>query len=330
MMIYPLKFQPIYKERLWGGTLLREVFGRETPEGKRIGESWELSDLPDDKSVISNGEFANQTLESVIRKYPEEITGSKQAGPFPLLVKFLDCGEVLSVQVHPDETACKRLGKGESKTECWYIISAKPGAVIYKGLKKSVTREQFSKAVKEGTVEKTLNKIEVNTGQCYYLPAGTPHAIGAELLVAEIETPSDTTFRIFDWNRVDENCKPRPLHINEALESIHFDRPSDELVATTIGRLVDCEFFKIDKGRQMRNSEVLLSADSTPDNNFRGQASSPQAGLMKTMIIISGSGTITGEINNVEFKSGETILIPAAYEGVLRFSAETEYLTVTT
>jgi mannose-6-phosphate isomerase len=312
MQVYPLKIQPIYKERIWGGTLLREVFGRETPKGKRIGESWELSDLPDDKSVITNGEFANQTLESLIRKYPQEITGSKQACPFPLLVKFLDCGEVLSVQVHPDEAACKRLGKGEPKTECWYIVSAKPGAVIYKGLKKGVTRKQFSKAIKDGTVEQTLRKIKVKAGQCYYLPAGTPHAIGAGLLIAEVETPSDTTFRIFDWNRIDENGRPRPLHINEALESIHFDRTSDELAVTTIGRLVDCEFFKVDKGHQMRNSEVLLSA-----------------GLMKTMIIISGSGTITGGGNTVEFKPGQTVLIPAAYEGVLRFSAETEYLTVT-
>ncbi len=314
MQVYPLKFQPIYKERLWGGTLLREVFGRETPKGKRIGESWELADLPQDKSVIANGEFANQTLESVIRKYPKEITGSEKfATPFPLLVKFLDCGEVLSVQVHPDEATCKRLGKGESKTECWYIVRQEPGAVIYEGLKKGITKEQFAKAIKDRTVEQTLRKIKVKAGQCYYIPAGMPHAIGAGLLVAEVETPSDTTFRLFDWNRVDESGKPRPLHIKEALESIDFGRTGDELPATTIGRLVDCEFFKVDKGHQMRNSEVLLSA-----------------GQMKTLIIISGSGTITGVNNTVEFKPGDTILIPASYRGVLRFSAETEYLTVTT
>jgi mannose-6-phosphate isomerase len=329
MQVYPLKFQPIYKERLWGGTLLREVFGRETPKNKRIGESWELSDLPDDKSVITNGEFAGQMLESVIRKYSEEITGSKQAGPFPLLIKFLDCGEVLSVQVHPDEATCKRLDKGESKTECWYIVSAKPDAVIYGGLKKGITGEQFSKAIKDGRVEQILRKIEVKAGQCYFIPAGMPHAIGAGLLVAEIETPSDTTFRIFDWNRVEKDGRPRPIHINEALESIHFDTPADSagspqgdgLEVTTIGRLVDCEFFKVDKGHQMRNSEVLLSADST---------SSPQAGQMKVLIFVSGSGTITGGSKSIEFKPGETFLIPAAYEGVLRFSAETEYLIVTT
>jgi mannose-6-phosphate isomerase len=314
MHVYPLKFQPIYKERIWGGTILREVYGREMPKGKRIGESWELADLPDDKSIIVTGEFANQTLESVIRKYPKEITGSKEFElPFPLLAKFLDCGEVLSVQVHPDEAACKRLGMGNFKAECWYIVRARPGTMIYIGLKEGVTRERFSKAIKDRTVDQALKKIEVKPGQCYYLPAGIPHAIGAGLLVAEIETPSDTTFRIFDWNRVDENGTPRPLHINEALESIHFDSADNNIQATTAGRLIDCEFFKVDKGHQMRNCEILLSA-----------------GQMKTLIFLSGFGTIAGGVNTVEFKAGETLLIPAAYEGVMRFSTETEYLTVTT
>jgi mannose-6-phosphate isomerase len=329
MQIYPLKFQPIYKQRIWGGTLLREVFGRDTPKGKRIGESWELADLPQDQSIIANGEFTGQTLESVIRKYPKETTGLGLPLPFPLLVKFLDCGEVLSIQVHPDEATCKRLGRGNFKAECWYIVKAKPGAIIYKGLKEGVTRERFSRAIKEGTVEQTLRKIEVKAGQCYYLPAGIPHALGTGLLIAEIETPSDTTFRIFDWNRVDENGKPRPLHINEALESIHFDSTDDNIPVRTTGRLVDGEFFKVDKGHQMRNSEVLLSAGSTPSTSSP-QASSSQAGQMKTLIFLSGSGTIADAGNIVEFKAGQTILIPAAYQGVLRFSAETEYLTVTT
>jgi len=303
------------------------VFGRETPKGKRIGESWELADLPEDprqksapgqriagagKSKIVNGELAGETLEQAIRKYPEEITGRKQFSlPFPLLIKFLDCGEVLSMQVHPDEATCRRTGKGGSKSECWYIISAAPGAVIYKGLKNGVTREKFERAIKEGTVERMLNKVEVKVGQCHYLPAGTPHAIGAGLLIAEIQTPSDTTYRVFDWNRVDEKGKPRPLHIEEAIASIHFDASGDNLSVTTIGRLVSSECFKVDKGHQMRNCEVLL----TP-------------GQMKTVIIISGFGTIIGGGTIIEFKAGDTVLIPAAYEGVMRFSAETEYLTV--
>ena len=291
---------------------MREVFGRDTPRGKRIGESWELADLPEDKSKIVNGALAGQTLEAAIRKYPEEITGTKDFSlPFPLLIKFLDCGEILSVQVHPDRATCKRMGKGDFKTECWYIISAAPGAVIYKGLKKGTTRKKFERAIKEGTVERMLNKVEVRVGECHYLPAGTTHAIGAGLLIAEIQTPSDTTYRVFDWNRVDEKGSPRPLHIEEALESIHLDSSGDNLSVTTVGRLVDCEFFKVDKGHQMRNCEVLLSP-----------------GRLRTMIILSGFGTIVSGQMIVDFKAGDTILIPAAYEGVMRFSAESEYLTV--
>jgi mannose-6-phosphate isomerase len=313
MQAYPFKFGPIYKERIWGGKTLREVFGRDTPRGKKTGESWELADLPEDKSKIVNGALAGQTLEAAIRKYPEEITGTKEFSlPFPLLIKFLDCGEVLSVQVHPDRATCKLMGKGDPKTECWYIISAAPGAVIYKGLKKGTTRKKFERAIKEGTVEQMLNKVEVKVGECHYLPAGTTHAIGAGLLIAEIQTPSDTTYRVFDWNRVDTNDRARPLHIKEAMESIHFDASGDEFSVTTVGRLVDCEFFTVDKGHQMRNCEVLLSP-----------------GQLKTVIVLSGFGTIAGNGSIVEFKPGDTMLIPAVYEGVMRFSAETEYLSVT-
>jgi len=194
MGIYPLKFKPIYKQRIWGGQKLREVFGKDIPPSEKIGESWELADLPDDKSVIANGEFAGQTLSSVIQKYPKEITGDKNfSGPFPLLIKFLDAEDILSVQVHPDPETCQRMGKGEPKTECWYIISAVPGEAIYKGLKKGVTKQQFVEAIKNGTVAQLLAKVPVEAGQCHFLPAGTAHSIGAGLLIAEIQTPSDTT-----------------------------------------------------------------------------------------------------------------------------------------
>jgi mannose-6-phosphate isomerase len=313
MQAYPLKFGPIYKERIWGGDKLREVFGREMPRGKRIGESWELADLPEDKSKIVNGELAGETIESVIRKYTKEITGAEQFKlPFPLLIKFLDCGDVLSVQVHPDKETCKKMGQGDFKTECWYIIQAQPGTVIYKGLKKGTTKEIFAKAIKDGMVERLLVKVPVKVGECHFLPAGTPHAIGAGLLIAEIQTPSDTTYRVFDWNRVDDKGKPRPLHIEEAMESIHFDSSGDNLSVASVGRLVDSDCFKVDKGHQARSCEMLLSA-----------------GKMKTIMIMSGFGTIAGKGNTVEFRAGDTILIPAAYGGVIRFSAETEYLTTT-
>jgi mannose-6-phosphate isomerase len=314
MEAYPLKLSPIYKQRIWGGQKLREVFSKEIPTGQRIGESWELADLPEDKSVISNGEFAGQTLSLVTKKYPKEITGDENfALPFPLLIKFLDAEDVLSVQVHPDQQTCQRLGKAEPKTECWYIISAAPEAAIYKGLNNGVTKEIFAKAINDGTVAKLLVKVPVHAGECHFLPAGTAHSIGAGLLIAEIQTPSDTTYRVFDWNRVDDTGKPRQLHIEQALESIHFGASAETLPVTTIGRLVDCEYFKIDKGHQAKSCELFLSP-----------------GMMRTIVFLSGFGTIlAADTDPAEFKAGDTILIPASYEGAIRFADDTQYLTVT-
>jgi mannose-6-phosphate isomerase len=313
MQMYPLKFKPIYKQRIWGGQKLREIFGKDIPPFEKIGESWELADLPDDKSVIANGEFAGQTIKSVIEKYPKEITGNENfSGPFPLLIKFLDAEDILSVQVHPDPQTCRRMGKGEAKTECWYIISAVSGAVIYKGLKEGVTRKEFSEAIKKGNVAELLAKVPVEAGQCHFLPAGTAHSIGAGLLIAEIQTPSDTTYRVFDFNRIDNTGKARPLHIEEALESINFNAAGDNIPITTVGRLVDCEYFKMDKGHQAKGCEMLLSPGRT-----------------KSLIILTGSGAILGADGaSVEFKAGDCLLAPAAYEGAMQFADDTQYLTV--
>ena len=315
MQLYPLKFKPIYKQRIWGGQKLREVFGKDIPATEKIGESWELADLPDDKSVVAEGELAGQTIDSVIAKYPKEIMGEKNfAGPFPLLIKFLDAEDLLSVQVHPDPQTCQRMRKGKPKTECWYIILTAPGAVIYKGLKEGVTKKDFVRAIKNGSVAELLAKIPVEAGQCHFLPAGTAHSVGPGILIAEIQTPSDTTYRIFDWNRIDEQtAKPRELHIEEALESIHYDMEGERLPVTTIGRLVDCKYFKTDKGRQVKDGERQLSG-----------------GRMRTLIIISGAGEfLGGGETSIEFKGGDVFLIPAAYEGKMSFAQDSEYLTVT-
>ncbi|UCG46437.1 MAG: class I mannose-6-phosphate isomerase [Phycisphaerales bacterium] len=314
MIPYPLKFRPIYKQRIWGGRKLEDFFGKDLPPGEKIGESWELADLPLDKSEVANGEFAGRNIRELIEEYPEQITGRPDFGPaFGLLIKFLDAEDILSVQVHPDEATCRRLGEGEPKTECWYIISAAPGAVIYKGLRQGVTREQFAAAVAEGAVAELLEKVPVAAGECHILPAGTAHSIGAGLLIAEIQTPSDTTYRVFDWNRVDSDGRARDLHIEQALESIHFDASRDALTVKTMGRLVDSEYFRVDKGHQAPNCEVLVSG-----------------GKMKTLVAITGGGTAFGtEGETVEFRAGETLLFPAAYEGVVRFAQDTQYLTIT-
>jgi mannose-6-phosphate isomerase len=212
--------------------------------------------------------------------------------------------------------------------------------VIYKGLRSGVTRERFAQAIREGNTAEMLAAMPVSPGECHFIPAGVVHTLGAGLLIAEVQTPSDTTYRVFDWNRVDDSGKPRPLHIEEALESIHFDVTPDKLPVTTVGRLIDCEYFKVDKGHRTEGGEVLLSR-----------------GLMRTLIFLSGGGTIRGEpdaqrpsgpgaglaspcpkskgkmpspqAEPVDFTAGDCLIIPAAFEGAMRFDLDTEYLTVT-
>ncbi|MFA5293167.1 MAG: type I phosphomannose isomerase catalytic subunit [Phycisphaerae bacterium] len=313
MNYYPLKFEPIYKELIWGGHKFHNALGKDCPADKKIGESWELADLPNDKSVIINGEFAGKTIAETLQKYPEEITGKKNyKPPFGLLIKLIDAADVLSVQVHPDSDAVKKLKTGNPKTECWYIIDADKDACIYKGLKSGTTKEQFEQSIKDGKCAQLLNKVPVKAGQCHFLPAGTVHAIGAGILIAEIQIPSDTTFRVFDWNRL-QNGKPRQLHIEQALESIHFNQKADQLGVTTAGRLVDCEFFRIDK----------ITAQAEATNKI-------SKGIMKVIIIIEGSGKISSDNSQpVDFAKGQTILIPAAFNGEIAFDGNTEYLQVT-
>lgn len=309
MKLYPLKFKPIYKELIWGGHKLHNILGKDFSADKKIGESWELADLPNDKSVIVNGELAGKTISEVLQKYPQQITGKKNyTPPFGLLIKFIDAADVLSVQVHPDNEAVKKLKTGSLKTECWYIIDAEKDACIYKGLKSGTTRQQFEQSIKDGSCAQLLNKVLVKPGQCHFLPAGTVHAIGAGILIAEIQTPSDTTFRVFDWNRL-QNGKPRQLHIEQAMESIHFGQNPDGLSVTTAGRLIDCEYFKVDKIDAKKNTSSQI-----------------HAGMMKVIIIIEGSGNISYNGRQTDFKKGETILLPAGFSGKIEFADDTEYL----
>jgi mannose-6-phosphate isomerase len=314
MKAYPLKSVPVFKARIWGGRKLEEVFRKALPEGERIGESWEIADLPEARSTIGNGPLRGLTLGEAVASHRAEITGTRDLpASFPLLIKFLDAQDVLSVQVHPDPQTCRRMGKGEPKTECWYVIQAEPGAFIYKGLRKGVTKEQFARAIRGGTVADLLARVLVRPGECHYLPAGTVHALSAGLLIAEVQTPSDTTYRVFDWNRVDDRGQPRPLHIEEALQSIHFESAPEDLPVTTVGRLVDSPYFKVDKGHQCSHCELLL-----------------KRGLMRILIFITGGGAIVSkDVEPVDFKVGDCLLIPAAFEGAVTFTKDSEYLVVT-
>jgi mannose-6-phosphate isomerase len=313
MPVYPLIFSPIFKPRIWGSTNLRTVFGKDLPPATRIGESWELADLPEDKTVIRNGADAGLTLAEVIRREGRKITGRDDfPSPFPLLVKLLDCADVLSVQVHPDPQTCRRMGRGDFKTECWYVIRAEAGAFIYKGLRPGVTRTQFKKAIASGEVEGLLVKMPVRQGECHLLPAGTPHSIGAGLLIAEVQTPSDTTYRVFDWNRVDERGRRRQLHVAEALESIHFDASGDDLSVRSEGILADCPYFRIEKKSIALPSGMAVSA-----------------GRVQVIIGLTGDGAVTNTQTSVPFRAGDTLLIPADFSGQILSTAETcAYLSI--
>lgn len=309
-----MKFRPIFKQRIWGGRRLQEVFGKDLPVGQLIGESWEVVGLPNDRSIVANGQLAGRTIVDIVARYPLQVTGRPEPiSPFPLLVKFLDAQDILSVQVHPDSQACRRLGMGQPKSECWYIVDAGPGAFIYKGLRPGITRRQLEQAMDTGFVEEVLQKVLVKTGQCHYLPAGTVHALGPGILVAEIQTPSDTTFRLYDFGRLDTTGQPRPLHIKEALESIRFDILAEELTVTTSGRLVDCPHFLVDKVIIPATEQVMLGR-----------------GIMRVLVLISGEGYICDAAwrQMTDIKAGECLLIPASYEGAVIADKDMEYLAV--
>jgi mannose-6-phosphate isomerase len=223
MPLPPLRFHPRYKERVWGGRALAEVFGRALPGDAPIGESWELADRPGDVSVVAAGPHAGRTLRELMERHGRDLLGGAAAhdGRFPLLVKILDAQDVLSLQVHPPAHLAAALG-GEPKTELWYFVQAAPGAHLYAGLRRGVTREEFARRAAEGSVAGCFHRLDVRAGDSLFLPSGRVHALGAGLLLFEIQQNSDTTYRVFDWNRVGLDGRPRETHLEPALASIDF------------------------------------------------------------------------------------------------------------
>ncbi|HPT82613.1 MAG TPA: class I mannose-6-phosphate isomerase [Limnochordia bacterium] len=223
--LYPLTFHPIYKEKIWGGRQLERILGRALPPGP-IGESWDVAAHPHGTSVVERGPLAGRTLTELVEDYGEELLGTAlNLGKFPLLLKLIDAHDDLSVQVHPDDQYVQRhSGEAFGKTELWYIVHSEPGAWIIWGLKPGVTKAQFTQAVAEGgeAILACLNKVPVQAGEVYPISAGLVHALGAGCLVAEIQQNSDTTYRVYDWDRVDGEGRSRELHIEQALEVIDF------------------------------------------------------------------------------------------------------------
>lgn len=223
-MLYPLAFHPIFKERVWGGRALERLYQKPLPPGLVIGESWEISDRPGDVSVIANGPLAGRDLHWLMGHHAAELLGraAPESGRFPLLVKILDAQDKLSLQVHPPAAQAAELG-GEPKTEMWYVAKAAPGAVLYAGLRNGVTRAEFEARIKSGAVLECFHRVEVRSGDAILLPSGRVHALGAGLVIFEIQQNSDTTYRVFDWNRRGLDGNLRELHIPQSLASIDFN-----------------------------------------------------------------------------------------------------------
>ena len=243
----PLLFEPIFMERIWGGRRLESEFGKKVPAQKRIGESWEIVDRPEAQSVVVNGPLRGKTLHDLWTQDRSEIFGNlPDASRFPLLVKLLDAHEKLSLQVHPPGKVASKSG-GEPKTEFWYVAVADPGAELYLGFRDSITRDQFEKALRDGTAADHVHKIRVKSGDAVFLPAGRLHALGAGNLLIEIQQNSDTTYRVFDWNRMDDKGKQRQLHVDQALECIDFNDVRSRLLQPEGERLLRDNLFEIQK-----------------------------------------------------------------------------------
>jgi mannose-6-phosphate isomerase len=262
-----LQFQPLYQERVWGGRAFAEALGRTLPAGRPIGESWEIVDRPEAQSIVRGGSLAGQSLRAVIEKYPADlmVPGWAAERRFPILVKWLDCRERVSLQVHPPASVAAELG-GEPKTENWFIAETSPNAQLIVGLKRGVTRAQFEKALADGTLEQCLHHFPVSRGDSIFVFSGRIHAIDAGNLLLEIQQNSDTTYRVYDWGRVGFDGRPRQLHVAESLRSIKWDdyEPAPLRGAPTAAMLADCPEFSIRRQVLDRGERLSFKAGEQP------------------------------------------------------------------
>jgi len=298
--LYPLRLEPIFKSMLWGGTRLPGFVRRPAPTADPIGEAWMLSDVDGDVSVVANGAHAGSTLRELIAAYPAGIFGANipADGRFPLLFKFLDAKKALSVQVHPnDEQALKLKGPGHrGKTEAWVILDADPAtSLLYAGFKDGVTGDRFRAAMASKSIPEMLHAFTPKAGDCVFLGAGTIHAIGADILLFEVQQTSDITYRLYDWNRVDAKTgKARELHIDDGLACSDFAAgPCHPVKAKVVGdrhELVVCPYFTLHHWHG--DTPVSVGA----------------AGACRVVVAIQGSGTLAGEA----IQSGDLVLLPAS------------------
>jgi mannose-6-phosphate isomerase len=319
-----LRFHPLYQERVWGGRAFESALGRTLPAASvgPLGESWEIVDRPEAQSFVHGGAFDGRTLRAVLAEHPEKIMGPDWPAekPFPILVKWLDCRERLSLQVHPPAAVAPAL-KGEPKTENWYIAHTAPDAHLIVGLKRGVTREQFERAIAHGTVEECVHHFRVAAGDSILVHSGQVHAIDAGNLILEIQQNSDTTFRVYDWGRTGLDGKPRQLHVEQSLRSIDWTdfEPSALRGAPTSGMIADCPEFSIRRVVLGAGERVHVRAGEQP----------------RILSVVSGSVRASADTANgsraatgLKLARGENVLLPFA--GAFTFAAETTTILLIT
>ena len=302
MRFYPLQFNPIFKERIWGGEKLKTVLNKAIPSAT-IGESWELSTVKGDVSVVSNGEWTGKSLMELIDKFPNEILGTavytRFGMEFPLLFKYLDAREDLSIQVHPNDVLAKKRHNSFGKTEMWYVMQADADSRIIVGFKENSNAEQYLESLKNKTLLSLLDDINVKSGDVFFLETGTVHAIGAGLVIAEIQQTSDVTYRLYDFDRVDATGNTRELHVDLALEAINYNTVKTKKEYTTNSNesniVVDCPYF------------------TTNFIPLEGEISISKSGQSFTVYMcIEGDFEITTAESKFQYKKGDTVLLPAA------------------
>lgn len=303
LKMYPLKFQPILKERLWGGTKLKDVLDK--PIASDItGESWELSTVKGDVSVVANGKLTGTSLQELINKNPEAVLGKSVVDrfgtDFPILIKFIDAKKDLSIQLHPNDALAKERHDSFGKTEMWYIMDADTDANLIVGFNKNVTKEEYSESLEKDKLLDLLNYESVKEGDTFFINTGKIHAIGAGVLLAEIQQTSDVTYRVFDFNRRDKNGNLRELHTDLALDAIDYEKKDDFKLSypkdtNAINTMVDCPYFK--------TNFLELTQDLNQDTSQRDS--------FTIYMCMDGSVEVQNDFGSATIQKGETLLIAA-------------------
>lgn len=321
MTLYPLKFRPILKERLWGGTKLKEVLGKPI-ESEITGESWELSTVKGDISVIANGILEGKSLQDLIESNGEELLGKsvveRFGKEFPILIKFIDAKQDLSIQLHPNDDLAKERHDSFGKTEMWYIMDADPKAELIVGFNKDVTKEEYAKSIDNDTLLDLLNYEQVKEGDTFFINTGKIHAIGAGVMLAEIQQTSDVTYRVFDFNRKDKEGNLRELHTELALDAVDYKKKDDFKVTYSqelnkVSEMVDCPYFKTSFIQLTENLEL----DTTKRDSFT------------IFMCVGGKAVIKTAEGEVSIKKGETVLLPAITKKISLQSKAAKLLEVT-